>query len=257
MSADEAVGAGMEYELEPGHVDEHEGGTAPLACLEEDDADGLACEALLLHDGEHVALGWIEMEWDDAAGGLVADSDAGGAPVLEVAGEACEGKLEVGVEVAVGQGCGDVVELAGLGAADFDALAEAADASQGVVGRAGEGCLALLIFFAKLGFAQGAVVPGDFIPRFHSRGRLWRLKFGRGVIGVSGCGCFAAARGRGMPRPYNRLKISGGGCCLRQRILLIGGVDSGFGVHSFSLFLVFSGKGNGGVRGAQCENGRT
>lgn len=68
VGADDAVPAFFEAHLDPVHVELGEGGAAPLAGFEEDDADGVAGEAHVFEGGEELALAFVEEEGGLGAG---------------------------------------------------------------------------------------------------------------------------------------------------------------------------------------------
>ena len=84
MTADEAVPSLVVHYLQPCHVDLHQCGAAPLACLEHDEAYGLCCRAHRFKPGKHSALWHVQGEWNVARSGLVLYGDALAAPKLEV-----------------------------------------------------------------------------------------------------------------------------------------------------------------------------
>ena len=88
MGANHAVPVAAVHQLYPGHVNLYEGGAAPLAGLEEDEADGAVVCAHRLEHAQDAALRAVEPEGDVVGAQLVFDAHEAEGPELEIVTDA-------------------------------------------------------------------------------------------------------------------------------------------------------------------------
>ena len=88
VATDHTVPARVQHQLEPGHIHLHQRRAAPLAGLEQNHADGLTGQTLLLQHGQQSPLWRVQHQADVLAAELVLDGGTRCRPIFKVVPDA-------------------------------------------------------------------------------------------------------------------------------------------------------------------------